>query len=238
MHKQTILHIDSNQRRQGYFVRHLKSFEFEVHKAGTFGSAKELAKKYRYSSIIMRYEDMGREIFNFCSFIRQGNPGAVIIALMEHVNTKIEERLFDCGINDVVAGKQTSARLLAKRLQTHLRNSNSLGYQSNTIRLKDTIVNFDRNEVWSQGSIHQLRGVLADLLRYFLDNPNRVISREELRQSHIWADSICSAAKDGGKTFDVTVGKLRKIIEPDPAHPRIITSVRGIGWKLAIDAVE
>jgi two-component system response regulator RegX3 len=78
----------------------------------------------------------------------------------------------------------------------------------------------------------------ANLLKYFLDNPNRIISRDELCKSPLWADSICSTAEEGGKTFDVNVGKLRKVIEQNPANPQIIKPVWGIGWILAINPGE
>ena len=80
--------------------------------------------------------------------------------------------------------------------------------------------------------------MLADLLKYFLNNPDRVVSREEMEKSPIWTDSICSSAKEGGKTYDVNVCKLRKIIEPDLSCPQIIKTVRGIGWKLGRDVID
>ena len=109
--------------------------------------------------------------------------------------------------------------------------------ESNSIRLKDTIVDFDRREVWCNGITQRLPGILADLLKYFLENPERIISRDELLNCYIWSDSICSSAEEGGKTFDVNMSKLRKIIETHPTKPQIIQSVRGEGWKLAKDLI-
>jgi DNA-binding response OmpR family regulator len=159
------------------------------------------------------------------------------MVLMTKVRLHVEELLFDYGVDDVVVGSQTSSKLLTKRIQAHLREFNTHFLQNKTIRLKDAIIDLDRREVRRGENCYQLRGILADLLKYFLDHPDRIISREELQESPIWSDSICTPAKEGGKTFDVTVGKLRKVIEPDPAKPQIIQSVRGIGWKLAIAPV-
>jgi DNA-binding response OmpR family regulator len=159
---------------------------------------------------------------------------------MDKPKIKTEEKLFDCGVNDVVTGKQTANRVLTRRIKAHLNNTKcpSLLLQNNSVRLKDTIVDFERREVLCNGKIHELPGLLGDLLKYFIDNPKSAISREELLNSPIWSDSICSSATDGGKTFDVNIGKLRKIIEPDPSKPQIIISVRGVGWKLAPDVAE
>ena len=109
--------------------------------------------------------------------------------------------------------------------------------QANIVRLKSTIVDFDNRQVYCNGTTHKLRGVILDLLKYFLENPNHVISRDELVESYFWSDSICSSAEEGGKTFDMAVSKLRKVIEPDPSNPQIIITVRGQGWILAKDVI-
>ncbi|MFC1737546.1 helix-turn-helix domain-containing protein [Planctomycetota bacterium] len=75
------------------------------------------------------------------------------------------------------------------------------------------------------------------MLKYFLNNPGRIISRNELLTSPIWNDSICSPAEEGGRTFDVNMSKLRRVIEPDSKNPQIIKCVRGEGWILARDVL-
>ncbi len=238
MGRQAALHIDHNRQRQRHLCRNLEPLGLELHTAPTIQLANEMVKKCCYRLVIVHFGTVGREILKFCSLVRSGSAATIVIALMADSRISIEEQLFDCGANDVVVGKQASARILTKRIRAHLHNSKSFWFQTNKIRLKDTLVDFDRREVWCNGAVRQLPGILADLLKYFVNNPSRVISRSELFNSPIWADSICTPAKEGGKTFDVNVGKLRKIIEPDPARPQIITSVRGIGWVLSMDSVE
>ena len=237
MGEQVALHIDCNYQRQTHVCRYLETLGLKLYKAATLPAAKEIVKKYCCRLVVMDFDTVGREIFRFCSFVRFGSGQTILIVLMTDARINIVERLFDCGVNDVVTGRQASARVLAKRVRAHLRNGKSSWPQTNTIKLKDTVINFERREVWCNGTTRQLRGILPDLLKYFLDNSNRVISREELLNSPIWADSICSSAEEGGKTFDVNVGKLRKVIETEPARPQIIKSVRGIGWKLAMDVI-
>ncbi len=235
MSRQVGLYIDHNSQRQARLHNNLEVLEIKLYKASTVKSAREMIKKHSYHLIIMHFDTMGKEVFRFCSFIRSLSSRTMVIVLMTKVKKHVEEKLFDCGVNDVVVGKQTSARLLTKRIQAHLCNSGSSWSRIGTVRLKDTIIDFDRKEVRRDGSCYQLRGILADLLKYFLDNSNHVISRDELQKSYIWVDSICTPPDEGGKTFDVNIGKLRKIIEPDPARPQIIKSVRGVGWKLTTE---
>jgi len=235
MSEQIGLYIDRSCQRQVRLRDNLETLKIELHKASTVQEAREMVKKHSYHLVIMHFDTMGKEVFRFCSFIRSLSSQTMMIVLMAKVRKHIEEQLFDCGVNDVVAGKQTSAQLLTKRIRARLYTSRSSMSHIGTIQLKNTIIDFDRREVRRDGSCYQLRGILADLLKYFLDNANHVISRDELQKSYIWVDSICTPPDEGGKTFDVNIGKLRKIIEPDPARPQIIKSVRGIGWKLTTE---
>ena len=238
MYARAALYVGNNCQRQRHIGHSLTALGFELHKASTITWAKEKVATHRYRLILIHFDTMGKETFTFCSFIHSCSPHTILIVLMSSIRIKIEEQLFNCGVNDVVTGKQTSSRVLAKRIQAHLQNNKPFSSQTNTIRLKNTLVDFDRREVRHNGTVRQLPGILADLLRYFIDNPSRAISREELQKSPIWADSICSDPQEGGKTFDVNISKLRKIIEPEPLHPQIIITVRGIGWKLALDSVR
>lgn len=235
MSEQIGLYIDRSCQRQVRLRDNLETLKIELHKASTVQEAREMVKKHSYHLVIMHFDTMGKEVFSFCTFIRSLSSQTKLIVLMTKVRKHIEEQLFDCGVNDVVAGKQASARLLTKRIRARLYASRSSMSHIGTIQLKNTIIDFDRREVRRDGSCYQLRGILADLLKYFLDNANHVISRDELQKSYIWVDSICTPPGEGGKTFDVNIGKLRKIIEPDPARPQIIKSVRGIGWKLTME---
>jgi len=229
------LYIDNNRARQEQIVLCLKSIPLKLHRAGTLPAAKRLAGKYNYRLVLVDYPTVGPAIFDFCSWVHSYNMDSIIVVMLEKVQTEIEQRLFECGANDVVVGQQACPAVLAKRIQVRLSSSKSIWRKGGMVKINSTIIDFDRREVWCNGKMRRLPGILADLLKYFIDNPNRVISRKELQNCPIWADSICTPADEGGKTFDVNVSKLRKIIEPDPAKPKIIKSVRGMGWKLVHD---
>jgi DNA-binding response OmpR family regulator len=63
------------------------------------------------------------------------------------------------------------------------------------------------------------------LLKAFLDNPKRVMSRERLLDL---ADARDPDAFD--RAIDVRINRIRKKVEPDPANPRFIKTVRGLGY--------
>lgn len=70
------------------------------------------------------------------------------------------------------------------------------------------------------------------LLLMFLDAPKRVLSRDHIMTAlngHDW--------QPYDRSIDNQVARLRKKIEPDPSHPEIIKTVRGVGYVLAADVV-
>lgn len=68
---------------------------------------------------------------------------------------------------------------------------------------------------------------LAGLAGLFLKYPNTVIARKTLIQQ-VWHTDYMGDTR----TLDVHIRWLREIVEEDPAHPRIIKTVRGVGYRL------
>jgi DNA-binding response OmpR family regulator len=66
------------------------------------------------------------------------------------------------------------------------------------------------------------------LLRHLMANPNRVWSRDQLLE-HVWGYTY----RGDGRLVDTHVARLRAKVEVDPAHPLLIHTVRGLGYKLA-----
>ncbi len=66
-----------------------------------------------------------------------------------------------------------------------------------------------------------------ELLAFLLRHPGQAFSRDQLLE-HVWGYDF----PGGSRTVDVHVHWLRAAIEPDPAHPTIIETVRGLGYVL------
>jgi two-component system response regulator RegX3 len=66
-----------------------------------------------------------------------------------------------------------------------------------------------------------------ELLRYLMQNQGRVLRRQQLIDRVWGADYVGDT-----KTLDVHIKRVRAKIEPDPSHPRYITTVRGLGYKM------
>jgi len=83
------------------------------------------------------------------------------------------------------------------------------------------------------GNEHPLASSEFALLKAFAENPKRVLSRERLLDL---AEARDREAFD--RAIDVRITRIRKKIEPDPAHPSVIRTVRGAGYVFSPDGSE
>jgi two-component system, OmpR family, response regulator len=77
----------------------------------------------------------------------------------------------------------------------------------------------------AEGNEHQLTASEFSLLKVFAENPKKVLSRERLLDL---ANARDPEAFD--RAIDIRIMRIRRKIEPDPAHPRVIRTVRGGGY--------
>jgi two-component system response regulator RegX3 len=85
----------------------------------------------------------------------------------------------------------------------------------------------DRHLVTVAGDAVQLPLKEFDLLELLLRNTGRVLTRGQLID-RVWGSDYVGDTK----TLDVHVKRLRAKIEPDPANPKHLLTVRGLGYKL------
>ncbi len=97
---------------------------------------------------------------------------------------------------------------------------------TNAVRVGTKWFDFDTHRLRDDAGQEQIltRSEYA-LLRAFTDNPKRVLSRDRLLDL---ADARDPDAFD--RSIDVRINRIRKKIEPEPAHPRYIRTVRGLGY--------
>ena len=85
----------------------------------------------------------------------------------------------------------------------------------------------ERHVVTVGGEAQRLPLKEFELLEMFLRNPGRVLTRGQLID-RVWGSDYVGDTK----TLDVHVKRLRAKIEPDPANPKYLLTVRGLGYKL------
>jgi DNA-binding response OmpR family regulator len=88
------------------------------------------------------------------------------------------------------------------------------------------VADFDRFELTVRGTTHTLTTMEMQLLRYFIQQESRVLSRDQIMVA-VWEDTAAFSSR----SIDNFVMRLRRLIEPLPSAPRHILSVRGTGYR-------
>jgi len=95
-----------------------------------------------------------------------------------------------------------------------------------TFRYDDVVIDFRRAEVRRNGRSVNLAGKELQLLRYLIDNRERVVPREELMRK-VWE----YASDTASRTIDTHVAWLRQKLEDNTQPPRHIQTIRGKGYR-------
>ena len=92
-------------------------------------------------------------------------------------------------------------------------------------------IRFDTLEIDAAGRVTRLTLMEAELLRYLLDRPGKVVSRKEILEE-VWR----VREDTDTRAIDNFIVRLRRYIEDDPGKPVHLLTVRGVGYRFVIDA--
>lgn len=125
--------------------------------------------------------------------------------------------------------KPFSMRELLARIKAILRRSSQEAdaKQIDAIEFGETVIDRLAHRVTHKGEEITLTPLEFEMLSFLAENRGIVFSRETLLD-RVWKYSY----PEGSRTVDVHVRWLRQKIEDDPARPRILLTVRGVGYKL------
>ncbi|GAA4458366.1 response regulator transcription factor [Novipirellula rosea] len=176
--------------------------------------------------------------YSVCEAIRE--QGSMIPVLMLSARTLAEDRTrgFDVGANQYMS-KPFELDELLSRVKNLLQIA---GFERNKpapkkartavseVQFGSLDVNFETHEVQAAGKPVRMTPKELRLLRYFVENPNRVISRNELL-SEVWGMS----GNLQTRAVDQFIARLRKIIEPDSTVPVHLLTIRDAGYRFVLE---
>jgi len=138
-------------------------------------------------------------------------------------------RGLELGADDYVT-KPFSARELSSRIKALLRRTETSSLaEKSVVRIDDRLsIDFQRHEVWVEGTPIKLRPTEYRLLYHLVSNAGWVMSHEALL-SKVWGPEY----RDEVQYLRLYVNYLRQKIEVDPAEPRYILTERGVGYRFA-----
>lgn len=161
----------------------------------------------------------------FSAFRRQADVPIIMLTARAAEADRVAG--LEMGADDYVL-KPFSMRELVARVRTVLRRSVRVEQQEpdDALTAGDLRVDLGRHEVSLSGRTLSLSPKEFDLLTYLMRTPGRVRSREEIIAA-VWGEEEYLDQR----TVDVHIRWLRQKIEADPAAPRRLVTVRGVGYK-------
>ena len=159
---------------------------------------------------------------------RVRDEGAVPVVMLTARDADVDKVLgLETGADDYLTKPFAMAELLA-RVRAILRRRELDAHEAHPTReIGGLLLDLERYEVTVDGEPVQLTHSELKLLALLAREPGRVYSRREIMQ-HLWESTYIGDAR----AADLHVSNIRSKIEPDPARPSRLVTVRGAGYKL------
>ena len=160
-----------------------------------------------------------------CRQLRQRSSVPVIMLTAK--DAEIDKVVgLELGADDYVTKPYSSRELVARIRAVLRRHGEPEELISNTIQAGPVRMDIERHVVSVDGDQVALPLKEFELLEMLLRNSGRVLTRGQLID-RVWGSDYVGDTK----TLDVHVKRLRGKVEPDPANPRFLITVRGLGYK-------
>lgn len=220
---------DDANIREG-LVDTLTSEGYDVTAAHDGNAALAAFESDRFSLVLLDVMMPGKSGYDLCRIIRSKDetlPVIMLTAKGEEIDKVVGLKL---GADDYITKPFGIHELLA-RIEAVLRRSKRT-LEKETIRTPESFTFGGRTvktksyKLIKGGETLDLSEREMNLLLFFHDHPDEVLSRETLLNA-IWGIDYFGNTR----TLDQHVAQLRKKIEDDPANPTIITTVHGIGYR-------
>jgi two-component system response regulator RegX3 len=171
---------------------------------------------------LMLPEVSGTEV---CKYIRTRAKTPVIMLTAK--DTEVDKVVgLELGADDYVTKPFSTPELLA-RIRAVLRRGVDPEVESQDFLERGSVkMDFERHALYVNGETVAIPLKEFELLEYLIRNSGRVLTRGQL-MDRIWGSNYVG----DGKTLDVHIKRIRSKIEPDPANPIYLTTVRGLGYR-------
>ncbi|MFN8232337.1 MAG: response regulator transcription factor [Actinomycetota bacterium] len=223
--KTRVLVVEDERAISEPLAEHLEREGFDAEVAGTLAAASDAFSRDPHDMIlldVMLPDGDGRDL---CRQIRKGSdvPIVMLTARGEEVDRIVGLEL---GADDYVV-KPFSAGELVARMRAIMRRGRA-GARRGPIEVGVLRLDPAARTLTKAERPIELAAKEFDLLHLLMANAGEVLRREEI-MDEVWDPHWFGPTK----TLDVHISWLRKKIEDDPASPRYITTVRGVGFRFA-----
>lgn len=221
-----ILLIEDEARVAGFLQKGFRAEAFSVDVATDGETGSRLARANDYDVIILDIMLPKKDGFQVLKEIRAAGVQTPVLVLS--AKGDVEDRIegLNLGADDYLAKPFAFSEVLARVRALLRRNTSS--EKSSVLRVADLQIDLLRRRVTRAGREIVLTNKEFELLEYLARNAGRVLSRVILTE-HIWDLHFDS----GTNIVDVVINRLRRKLD-DPFTPKLIHTVRGVGYVLKV----
>jgi DNA-binding response OmpR family regulator len=229
-----ILVVEDEPSLQETLVYNLQKQGYTVEAVGDGRKAVETARSFTPDLILLDLMLPGLDGFEVCKILRR--EMSVSILMLTARDEEIDRVVgLEVGADDYLS-KPFSMRELMARVKAQLRRTqvirdelakvHSSDQSPKSLAFDDLVLNLSRREVTLNGEVLAMKPQEYDLLVFFAEHKGQMLSREFILE-RVWGWEFIGDSR----TVDVHVRWLRQKIEPDPAKPVRIVTVRGGGYR-------
>ena len=227
MANEKILVVDDEEHIAELISYNLTSNGYKVVIANNGIDAVKLAIEEKPSLILLDLMIPGKDGYDVCKDVRSNSeirntPIIMLTAKSEEVDKILGLEL---GADDYIT-KPFSVRELLARVKAVLRRFSIIEPESNVLTFGDLVANFDKREILVKDKKLDLTLKEFELLEILMKNKGKILTRDTLLDK-IWVYEYIGETR----TVDVHIRYLRKKIEADDKNPKLIETIRGVGYR-------
>ncbi len=224
-----ILVVDDEIEILRALQRSLVAHGFEVCTADNGEDALEEIGRYRPDLMLLDLGLPGISGLEVCRQVRlSSNLPIIVLSVKDTERDKVSA--LDLGADDYVSKPFGMNEVLARvrvalRHSAHVHAGVEPSFTAGPLK-----VDFAQRQVQVNGQEVKLTPTEYDLLKALIKNSGKIMTRQMLL-SQVWGTGYGTEAH----YLHVYIGQLRRKIEPDPAHPRFILTISGVGYRFSPD---
>ncbi len=199
----------------------VEGYQVEISRDGE--TAGRRAREETWDLILLDIMLPRKDGFEVCRELRRAGVRTPIIMLTAKAQEAEKVLGLELGADDYVT-KPFSPRELRARIKAVLRRTEA--QVSDVYRFGDVELDFARGEVNRGGMAVDVTPLELKLLKAFVASRGRILSRDQLLEAAWGSQTFVT-----DRVVDAHIVSLRRKIEPEPAKPRYLVSVRGLGYR-------
>jgi DNA-binding response OmpR family regulator len=208
----------------------LRAAGYQVARADSVASARHAIGEAPFDLALLDVGLPDGSGFDLARVMRQRSPATAIIFLTAHAAAEDRIRGLELGADDYI-GKPFHFRELLLRIQNCLKRAQDLarvpGEMRGQVRIGRALVDFERFTASVGDDNVALTHKECAVLRLLAERVGKAVSRDEILDRAWSTDEFPTS-----RTVDNFIVRLRKLIEIDASDPRVIRSIRGVGYLL------